>query len=166
MKLDRRGIGRGFFEAQWNGRFETEKYSGILAPHGPKYERIFTSRHVGVPVVKQIAFRYQTDELFRVRPYLELRDLDGAKFVLLLNQSLFEKLETIRVFANEYKVAEFSKDAFQAEPPYGPLNLPIVFSKEELADPWVIVRKRGASTFQISFSETTPTRFFSPIDIG
>ena len=102
MKLDRRGIGRGFFEAQWNGRFETEKYSGILAPHGPKYERIFTSRHVGVPVVKQIAFRYQTDELFRVRPYLELRDLDGAKFVLLLNQSLFEKLETIRVFANEY----------------------------------------------------------------
>ena len=79
---------------------------------------------------------------------------------LFLNDSLANKVKTIRVFGNVYKLIEYSKEAFfvsersSDNPTDG-----LLFTADELSDKWIrIMGKNGA--VMIRFSETTPTRIF------
>ena len=80
----------------------------------------------------------------------------------LMNESLARKLKTVHVLANEYKLMEISQGDFQIDITAFEPNVPTVFTSEELADPWVRIRPKTASTFGLRFSEETPQRMFAP----
>ncbi len=105
------------------------------------------------------------DELIRVPPHLLLRDMDDAKFALFLNRSLADKLKAVGVYANEYKLAEYSRHRMRIELPPGKFQVPMLFANEELADEWVRVMN-DLSPFCISFSDTTPRRRFPAVEVG
>ena len=88
-------------------------------------------------------------------------------FIFFLNQSLAEKLHSINVYANEYKVAEIPKAGFSTDRTPVKYYLPLLFSDSELADPWVRIRPANlSSAFHIRFSDHTPRRFFDAREIG
>ena len=80
----------------------------------------------------------------------------------MLNESLAEKIKAIHVFSNEYKLQEIAKVDFSIDTDSFNSELPVEFTEDELADPWVRVRPVNASAFRFSFSEQTPKRLFSP----
>jgi hypothetical protein len=54
--------------------------------------------------------------LIRLRPELRLQDFDECMFIFFfLNQSLAEKLHSINIYANEYKVAEIPNGGFSID---------------------------------------------------
>ena len=82
-------------------------------------------------------------------------------FMPVLNQSLAEKLHSIEVFANGYKLADIGASAFHIDG--SPLQgaAPGTFTAVELSDPWVRVRpSSGDSTFHLRFTSQTPRRIY------
>jgi hypothetical protein len=117
---------------------------------------------IGYDPVPSITVHYSHDDpLIRFRPRLQLRDLDDCTFMPVLNQSLAEKLHSIEVFANAYKVASIGPEEFQIDRSTYPSNEPGNFTPEELADPWVRIRPTAmASAFHLHFSLQTPRRMY------
>lgn len=161
LNLEQSGISKAICGAQWE--VHTEKDSNS-AEYQKGFRQTGSSKSVGRDKIQQIAIRYHgANDFMRITPYLLLRDLDLAKFVFYMNGSLFEKLDSIAVYANEYKLAHLRKDALRAEP-RNP-DIPMLFTNDELADAWVVVRPPRSSLFELRFSETTPTRFFAAEEI-
>ena len=76
-----------------------------------------------------------------------------------LNKSLAEKLHSIQVFANGYKLKDIGPEGFWLDNSAGNDTLYDSFTPEELADPWVQIRPSdGPSTFHLRFTSTTPRR--------
>jgi hypothetical protein len=113
--------------------------------------------------VRQLAIDFGTDNLVRIPPYLLLRDVDEACFALFLNRALAEKLKTVSVYGNEYKLAEYSRENMRIER-FDNFRIPMCFANEELADGWVRVMN-DLSPFRVSFSEKTPFRVFPAVDV-
>jgi len=82
-----------------------------------------------------------------------------------LNRSLAVRVKSIRLYANEYQLAEISSNGFTIGALERELGLPLVFSTQELADPWVTLGPQSESTFHVRFSEQTPKRFFHAKEI-
>ena len=80
-----------------------------------------------------------------------------------MNKSLADKLKAIRVYSNQYKLAEYSCDSVPIEACRG-FKIPMIFAEEELADPRVRIM-HGISAFDITFTEKTPFRTFSAVEI-
>ena len=106
-----------------------------------------------------ISYGYPND-IIRLGPNIRLADLDNSMLALFLNDLLANKVKTICVFGNVYKLIEYSKEAFfvsersSDNPTDG-----LLFTADELSDKWVrIMGKNGA--VMIRFSETTPTKIF------
>lgn len=117
--------------------------------------------------VKTIRIGYRNSQFIRLGPELRLQDFDECTFVFFLNQSLAEKLHSINIYANEYKVAEIPNGGFSIDRTPVKYYVPLLFSNSELADPWVRVRPSNySSAFHIYFSEHTPRRFFDAREIG
>jgi hypothetical protein len=177
------GIAHGIGSGQW------EKHVKLQTPvgndHGmvPDLEQweddqdlfyVGSGSWVGMDPVPVIVIHYQDDDaLIRFRPRLELRDLDDCMFKPVLNRSLAEKLHSIEVFANGYKLAyigpdDFTIDGSRTGLPIGTTRMPRYdstapdrFTPEELADPWVQIRPSNLSSFfELSFLSTTPRRMF------
>jgi hypothetical protein len=111
---------------------------------------------------KMITARYDNDSLVRVDPTLCLEHLDEANYILFLNKSLAQKLKTIHVVADGYKLDEFGTESFRIDETQFDPSVPVEFSSEELADPWVRIRPSGIeSCFTIKFSEWPPRRLFT-----
>jgi hypothetical protein len=119
----------------------------------------FTS--VGREKVRLLPISFGFGGFFRVPPYLMLRDMDGCTFALFANRSLAEKLKTIHVSGNEYKLAEFSSERIRIDEPNSLAYFPYRFTRQELSDPWVRIMS-GASPFGLSFSDFTPLRMYAP----
>ncbi|MGD0106951.1 MAG: hypothetical protein ABSC06_23370 [Rhodopila sp.] len=117
---------------------------------------------IGMDPVLTIVAQYSHDDPFiRFRPRLELRDLDDCMFMPVLNRSLAEKLHSIEVFANGYKLAHIGPDDFQVDRSQFEVRVPDAFAADELADPWVRIRPSDlASSFQLRFTSQTPRRMF------
>jgi len=130
---------------------------------GVQYKVGARSRSAGRSTVKDIFLRYNRDSFIRFETGLSLQDIDECGFVFCLNRSLAEKVKAIHIYANEYKLTELS--GFNIDPSPFPWKVPLFFSEQELADPWIRLRPASASTFQIRFSEQTPKRFFDAIDL-
>jgi hypothetical protein len=117
------------------------------------------SSSVGMDVIRTVSATYSHDDpLFRFRPRLRLRDIDELGWLCMLNKSLADKVVGIHIYANQYKLDEqragsFCIDSSAYDPPG-----PEYFSAAELADPWVRIRPKVASVFQLRFSEQTPAR--------
>jgi hypothetical protein len=116
-----------------------------------------------VDPVRSIGACYSHDDpVIRFRPRLQLRDLDNCMFMPVLNRSLAEKLHSIQVFANDYKLADIGPDDFTIDgSPFESTNLFERFTPDELADPWVRIRPSNwFSAFELRFSSTTPRRMY------
>ncbi|HEJ8438654.1 TPA: hypothetical protein SMJ49_002680 [Klebsiella oxytoca] len=96
-------------------------------------------------------------------PTISLKDLDEAIYLPLMNKSLAEKLKAIHIYSDGYKIQEFSLDDFSIDTTIFEPHIPVEFTDEELADPWVRIRPSNfSSMFRISFFEKTPKRMFIP----
>ena len=117
---------------------------------------------LGMEQVPSIIVRYLHDDpLVRFRPRLQLRDLADCVFMPVLNQSLAEKLHSIQVFANEYKLADIRPDDFTIDRSSFKNPVPEAFTPDELADQWVRIRPAGiSSAFRLKFTATTPKRIY------
>ena len=104
-----------------------------------------------------------------------LRNLNLACYIFLVNQSLAEKISIIRIYANDYKIGEFSKKDFsvdntdidkgKSEGHSFSDDFPVKFNKRELKDRWVRIRPDFGSVFQFDFSSVTPQRITIPAEI-
>ena len=124
----------------------------------------FTS--IGLERVKYVRLRYSQHEFIRLGPRLRLGDLDGAWFTFCVNRALAERVRTIHIYADAYKLAEISADGFWVDEATFDPKIPLIFTDAELADPWVTLRPRDASAFGVRFSEHTPKRIFSASEIS
>ena len=105
--------------------------------------------------------QHSDDPLIRFWPLLELRDLDDCSFMPILNRSLAEKLSSIEVFANCYKLAHIGPVDFWIDDSSFELRVPDASTPEELADFWVRVRPSElASSIHLQFTSMTPRRMF------
>lgn len=107
-----------------------------------------------------ISFGYE-NFLLRFPPYLLLSDLDGANYLFYSNKSLFGKIRSIQVFANEYKMAEYAHSQLRAGEWEHIAVPPLWFSQKELSDPWVRIMN-DPGPFSIRFSRSTPSRIVAP----
>jgi hypothetical protein len=117
---------------------------------------------IGMNPVPALTVHYSHDDpLFRFRPRLQLRDLDDCMLMPVLNQSLAEKLHSVQVFANGYKLADIGPGDFMIDRAPYESTVRDTFTSDELADPWVRIRPANmSSTFHLRFTSTTPRRMY------
>jgi hypothetical protein len=182
LKNQPAGIAHGIGSGQW------EEHVKLPQPGGPNEESkpdlgpgttdqevrddhdlvyVGSGSSIGMDPVPAITIHYTHDDtLIRFQPRLDLRDLDDCMFLPFLNQSLAEKLQSIEVFANGYKLARIGPEDFRIDRSQYKRPFPDAFSPAELADPWVRIRpSNGSSTFQLNFMSTTPRRMFGHEEI-
>jgi hypothetical protein len=174
------GIAHGISGGQWerhvklptpNNAKDQEKNDSASASadakengeEADKYVQVGSSSSIGVDPVSAIVAHYSHgDPLVRFRPRLQLRDLDNCMFMPVLNRSLAEKLHSVQVFANGYKLSDIRTSDFLIG--YSPFTakIPDSFTAKELADPWVRIHPSSVdSAFHLMFTSTTPRRMYS-----
>lgn len=157
------GIASGQWKVAWNYHPEQKNSSEATTDEEDvgKYEPIGAGSGIGIKTIKQLASSYKTGSFIRFEPVLSLMDFDECMLMPILNKSLAEKLESIRIFANGYMLLDLGKEAFQIDNTEFELELGNAFSDSELADPWVRIRPAEvASAFKLSFSDRVPVRMF------
>jgi hypothetical protein len=167
------GILRGIAGAQWEQRLP-EGPDPAATPSEPdeddeeeeRWLKVGSSSSVGRERTKAIGLSFSKGGFIRFEKGPRMIDLNEGHYVVCVNESLAAKIEVIRVFANEYKVAEYTRSEFHAEPPSEKFNVPMIFTVRELEDKWMIIRPRNASLFTLDFSERTPIRFYSASEIS
>lgn len=169
------GIGAAISSGQWEQQLSPpdpigdkkegfDEHGNDLGGEPPEDKLTFVGNGsgIGLDPVPSITVRYTHDDpLIRFRPRLELRDLNDCMFMPVLNLTLAEKLHSIEVFANGYKLADIGPEDFLIDREDFSLPLSEYFSPEELRDPWVRIRPSSlASTFHLGFTSQTPRRMF------
>ena len=95
------------------------------------------------------------------RPVLTLRELDHGMFLPFVNGSLADKIHSIQIFANGYKLMDIGPSDFSVDRNRCAGGLPGDFSDEELADAWVRLRPANFnSAYTFRFGDTTPRRIY------
>jgi hypothetical protein len=163
----RPGIKFGIGSAQWETHIElsegAESSSGDAETE--KYVKTSWSTSIGMDSVNGIGISYSKFSLIRFFPILALKDINEASFLPILNNSLAEKVNRIRVFANEYQLLDIVREDFHIDTSDFSPDIPVEFNKYELSDRWVRIRPNGSSAFRFLFSEQTPQRTYSPRNI-
>jgi hypothetical protein len=165
------GIAHGTSHGAWEdhvylaalGDADEKAASASAGAHEKKkreFVQVGSGSGIGMDPVPSIRADYwHDDRLIRFRPRLQLRDLENCMFMPLLNQSLAEKLHSIEVFANGYKLADIGPNDFSIDGSSFESPVPNAFTSDELADPWVRIRPAYlSSTFHLSFTWFTPRR--------
>jgi hypothetical protein len=176
LSRGRSGIAYSICAAQWDQRVPEPEDgpSSVGTLKEPQdevtdefyFQKVGSSSSVGRDRVKGININYNKSTFLRIDSGPCLMDLNESIFIFILNKRLAEKVNFIRVFANEYKLADITKDRFYIDETPWDTKLPFIFSADELADPWVRLRPKNASAFRIDFSEQTPRRFYDAIEIS
>lgn len=175
-QIDKRiGIKYGISHGQW----ETYQDDNNDAQDNNRQLLTSSGSSAGVDEIKCISISYERYFLFMTRylPYrITLRDLNLANYAFFVNKSLADKIVSIRIYANGYKLGEFSKGDFSIDntdiddvAPEGRSfsdEFPVKFDEKELKDRWVRIRPGFGSVFEISFSSATPQRMSMPVEIG
>jgi hypothetical protein len=117
---------------------------------------------IGIKNDKVINLSFSQDSFIHLTPRFALEDLDDAMWILLLNKALAAKIVNIQVFADAYKLAEYRQGEFWVDGSPHDFKVGLVFTGQELSDPWVRIRPKRQSAFDFRFSEETPTRFYTP----
>lgn len=151
------GIRYGISEGQWERGFEIDL--DLDLDKGEHYKQVGYSSGIGKSEMDHISVTYRKDSFIQISPILSIKDIDRSSFLPIANKSLAEKIKTIHVYANGYKIQEIIKDEFWID--FGKVEpiIPVAFTPQELNDPWVRIRPKDLiSSFQISFFEKTPKR--------
>jgi len=177
-----RGIAKGIGSGQWEKHLKLAQPAGDHDEGKPDIESSVTDQEapshqefvcvgsgssIGIDPVPAITIHYTHDDwLIRIRPRLDLRDLDDCMFMPILNQPLADKLRSIEVLANGYKLTHIGFDDFRIDKSQYKNSFPDVFTPAELADPWGRIRpSNGTSSFKLEFMPTTPRRMFGHKEI-
>lgn len=158
------GIASGQWRIAWGEMFEREDPSAADTDEDndvEKYLPIGSGSAIGMKSVKNLVASYSTDSFIRFEPVLTLMDFDECMLMPMLNKSLAEKLECIRIFANGYMLLDLDKNAFVIDSSEFSPGLDESFSGDELSDPWVRIRPANfSSAFGLSFVDSVPVRMF------
>ena len=126
-----------------------------------KYVPIGCGSSVGMAKVRHLVVSYSTDSFIRFEPVLSLLDFDDCMVMPILNRSLAEKIDCIRIYANGYTLLDLDRNGWVVDESTFDFGLKDVFSDDELADPWIRVRPpKFASAFHLSFADSVPVRMF------
>jgi len=153
------GIKNGFSSGQWLVSWSTDSNEKI--DDDLKYQPDSLGSSAGVESVKQLVISYSTPSFIRFTPVLSLLDFDEAIVMPILNKSLAEKLESIKVFGDGYLIQELSKDEILLDNSDFSLGLSPDFSETELSDPWVRLRLKAGFNMRFSFSDVVPSRVYT-----
>jgi hypothetical protein len=158
------GVASGQWKVAWGGISEQESSSESDVDDNndvEKYLPIGCGSGVGMKTVEHLVVSYTTDSFIRFESVLSLMDFDECMLMPILNKSLAEKLEGIRIFANGYMLLDLDKKAYKIDSSEFELDLGEAFSKDELSDPWVRIRPAEfSSAFNFSFADNVPVRMF------
>lgn len=161
-KTQKSGIKHGVGGGQWESYVDFEEEIEIEdSSDSEKYTNVGSSSSIGMDTVKFVTIKYTHYELIRYKPRLSLQDLDEAMYLHFINKSLAQKVKSIHIFSNGYKIQEIHKNDFSIDETDFDAGIPADFSETELADKWVRIRPLVASAFTFSFYEETPNRTFS-----
>jgi hypothetical protein len=178
LAQEKSGIAHGMCGAQWDMTIsEAEPGSGTELETNSsgnaeedeveeKYKISGSFSSVGRKTVKAISIRYYKDSLFRLLPVPRLLDLDECMLIFHLNRTLAQKVQSISIFSNEYKLKGIDAADINIEQPHKKPRVPLLFTETELADPWVVVRPKIVSAFTLHFSDQTPKRFFHADEVS
>jgi hypothetical protein len=160
------GIKYGIGRAQWvlhlNDVENGIEQNSIDEKEDEKLECVGTGSGGGLNEVEFLTISYNNDGLIRLLPSLSLRDIDESMFLPFLNESFAEKVKTIHIFSNGYKLQEVNKSDFYIDSKKFDPKLPVNFDEIELSDPWVRIRPNKSSSFVMRFFEETPKKLFIP----
>lgn len=161
------GIKHGISSGQWESYITWDTDIGSPMPKAggkelEKFTPVGNGSAIGLDPVSFVMATYRHDDSFiRLFPRISLRDINECWIMPVLNQSLAERIKAIHVYANGYKLMEIPQSEMQIDSSAITFEIPVEFSKEELADPWVRIRARTSSTFALSFFHQTPRRLFA-----
>ena len=94
-------------------------------------------------------------------PRFSLRDFDEGMYLPFVNAALAEKIHSIQIFANGYKLNDLGPQDFTIDRTDCGRGMPAAFTTEELGDPWVRLRPaKFSSAYHLRFGETTPRRMY------
>ena len=159
------GIKHGIGTGQWEQRIDIDKENEVEGEQDERWTNIGAGSSIGRSEVEFLSIAYRKDSFIRFYPVFSVRDLDGARFLPFVNESLAEKVKAIHVLANGYKLQEIQLldiniDRTEINP-----NFPVHFDVDELKDQWVKIRPRISSAFHMRFFEHTPKRMFIPSQV-
>jgi hypothetical protein len=160
----RSGISEGMAGAQWELSIREEERKDVA--YLDLFKRTRSWGSIGRDRVKFIGCNYEKGQYYRFETGPRPIDLNGSHFMFFTNRSLAEKISTIRIFANDYKLAEFSEGQFSFATSNQRAVVPMLFTAQELEDEWVLLTPPIASAFRLDFSEHTPRRFYSAVEIS
>lgn len=127
-----------------------------------KWRRVGGYTSIGFKSEKVIGLKFSQESFINVEPRFSIEDLDDAMYAVFVNRSLAEKIVNIQVFANAYKLAEYGPDDFRIDAPTAGFKTGLVFTEQELADPWARIMSSRESGFRFRFDQETPSRFYTP----
>lgn len=167
LRTEPAGIKHGISGAQWIQHWENASEASVEADtdeeadEEEKFVQNGSSSSVGADPVRAIVIHYRAESFFRLQPTLTLKDFDGCMFLPYLNHALAKRVKKMDIISNGYILAELSSDMFSIDETSFDPNIPTEFSSSELADPWVRLRPKRASAFDLSFADVIPVRMFT-----
>jgi hypothetical protein len=157
------GIKYGISSGQWESYFHLKNEKLEEEDKEERYKQVRGASSIGRDEVEFLPISYDNDTFIRFFPTISLKDLDNANFFMILNKSLAEKIKTIHLFSNSYKIQEIKTEDFRIDETSFEAWIPVKFTSEELEDSWVRIRPSDMlSAFQIQFFDKTPKRIFIP----
>jgi hypothetical protein len=160
------GIKYGIGGGQWEKHIDLKDFdegnsNDLDDDEKIKYTSVGSSSSIGMDPVEFVTIQYSHDSFIRYQPRLNLRDIDNALFLPILNKSLAEKVKAIHIYSNGYKLHEITKSEFGIDTTLFNPEIPANFNDDELKDVWVRIRPSRASAFRIDFFDETPKRMFT-----
>lgn len=130
-----------------------------------KYQLECSFSSIYPETVSAISVEYKQSDFLRFPPYFRMKDFNESSFMPILSKKLSEKVTSIKVYANSYKIFESGTGEFEIDESEFEKEFPIEFTKEEMKEKWVRIRPKIASVFKISYFDITPKRLYESIPI-
>lgn len=111
------GMSEGISGAQWEQRLPEQIPESVNSTPMSReeylslYLNVGESSAVGRERAKVIGLSYTKDSFLRLDPGPRVIDFNESHYSIFLNRTLAKKIESIRLFANDYKIAEFAKES-------------------------------------------------------
>ena len=160
------GIKHGIGSGQWEHHIgKNEEEQNDCEEGDEKWTQVGSSSSIGKDEVEFLTIFYSTSSLIRIPPVICLRDLEEAMFIPFANRSLAEKVKSIHVYSNGYKLQEIDSSDISIDSTEITPNFPVEFDEDELSDAWVRIRPKSYSMYRIDFFDRTPKRMFTPSQV-
>lgn len=131
-----------------------------------KWQSLSAGQGIGCESLDRVAVALTTSTLFRLFPGVALRHMDASMSIGFCSQALADKLARIDVFANDYRLASYTRDNLSFDTSSIAPELPTTFSATNMLEPWVRIRHTRSSWLRLEFSDTTPQRTHTPEELN